>query len=371
MNSMEKGKKLLLSPDKLFHEKYFLANPVSGRDSMKSFEKAKKVLKGTEFQYYVTKGRGDGARFLSEKLAAAERANKILFVVGLGGDGFLNELINANGDLSRLILAPVPKGHGNDFFRSLNRTNEINADITYEQFNKIFSGKASLEDYVQCIDLIKATYDDGKEVKANYLFSLGFDGVVCKEVNSSRRKGGFREKNIYITKTIQVIRKNQYEPIKIKYSLNNDPATAKEADNILMFTIMNGRYAGSGINYNPEYSLDDGLLEGFLIKNQTGRDISKLLWNVRVTKDNAHITAEKDADGFNRFKINYMKGIRTASISIMSANQSTQSGQTNQPNQQENYINTDGEPHLVEKPDLPIKVEVLKAATTMFYMPEK
>jgi len=354
---MEKRKNMWPSLDNILYEKPVIINPVSGNDSLKVARHLQGRLGNEGFHYYLTKEKGDSARFISDKIAAAEKADKMLLALVVGGNGTCNEIINAKGDLGRLILGIIPAGTGKDMARSLNMTH---VNKTCKHLNKIFAGKESLEDYVKFIDLIKATFDDNKEAKANYLFSLGFDGVVCKEVNSSRRKGGFRDKNIYVTKAIQVLRENKYTPIKIKYTLNNDLATTKEADNILMFTIMNGRYAGSGINYNPEYSLSDGLIEGFLIKSMTLGELSKLLWHVRVKKDNEHIISERDSEGFNRFKINYVPGIKSASINILGAN-----------NQQDYYLNTDGEHHLIENPSAPVNVEVLHGATYMLYMPEK
>jgi diacylglycerol kinase (ATP) len=357
---MEEQTMILPSRNDLMHEKPVVINPVSGNNSMKALKYLQKHLKDKGFHYYITKEKGDGARFISERLAAAEKSDKMLLALIVGGDGTCNEVSNADGNLDRLIVGIIPAGTGKDMARSLNMTG---IDDICEIQNQIYTGKANLENYVKPIDLIKVSFDESKEAKANYLFSIGFDGVVCKEVNGSRRKGGFRDKNIYITKAIEVLREKKYSPIKIEYTLNNDTSTTKTVDDLLMFTIMNGRYAGSGINYNPEYSLNDGLLEGFLIKSLTLGEMTKLLWHVRVKKDNEHIASARDANGFNRFKINYMPGIKSASIKIQPPAEWV--------SDQEYYLNTDGEHHQIEKPDKPVQLDVLHNATYMMYIPEK
>jgi diacylglycerol kinase family enzyme len=208
------------------------------------------------------------------------------------------------------------------------------------------------------MDLINVNYDGGKEVKAMNMFSLGFDGLLCKEVNTSRKKGGFGVKNIYVKKMYEIMKEKRYEPIQIGFSLNNETSETLASD-ILMFTIINGRYAGGGMNYNPYFSINDGALEGFLVKNIGKKEIGKLIWHVLAKKDEEHITSKKDKNGFNRFNINYMQGIELARINLRHVNDGC-----------EYYFNVDGEHHIIENPRLPLEVKVLPKATNVLYLPD-
>ena len=84
------------SLDNIMYEKPVIINPVSGNDSIKVARHLEKSLGNEGFHYYITKEKGDSARFIAEKLAAAEKADKMLLALVVGGDGTCNEIINAN-----------------------------------------------------------------------------------------------------------------------------------------------------------------------------------------------------------------------------------------------------------------------------------
>jgi diacylglycerol kinase family enzyme len=342
--------------DELLDEIPVIRNPVAGSDS-KKFERflQNRLLQG-RMRYYETNGKGDTGRILSERIAEAEKKDKKLMALIIGGDGTYNDAVNAKSGLSRVIFVPIPGGTSSDVARSLNLNN---AARTCNFLTDIFKGEEDINDYVKPMDLIGATYDGGKEIKAMNMFSLGFDGMLCKEVNESRKKGGFGKKNIYVKKAYAIMKKKRYEPIRLGFEINNDKSLSGIASDILMFTIINGRYAGSGMNYNPYFSINDGALEGLLVKKIGLKELRKILWHVRAKKDDQHITSKKDKDGFNRFKINYMHGIESARINLLSVK-----------DKQEYYFNVDGEHHLLEHPELHIDVKVLPKATNVLYLPD-
>lgn len=343
-----------LSIDDLFEEVPIIINPVAGADYKKFHKEMETRLGNDRFGYYVTQAKGDATKFVSEKLALAERADKKLMVLVAGGDGMYNEVVNAEGDISRVIFVPIPSGTSSDFARTLN-LNKTGRSCNL--LNKIFDGKEYLGDYVTSIDLINVSYDHGKQVNAVNMFSVGFDGMLCKEVNESRKKGGFGKKNIFVKKAIEILKEKKYSPIHMGYVLNNDPDKADVVDDVLMFTLINGRYAGSGMNYNPDFILNDSSLEGLLVKNMTLSQALKLIGHVLVKKDDEHIKAKKGPGGFNRFGVNYLPGIESALINIFCVK-----------DEQDYYFNVDGEHHKLESPAADINVKVLPNATNVLYM---
>jgi diacylglycerol kinase family enzyme len=347
--------------DELLDEIPVIRNPVAGSDSKKFERFLQDRLLQDRMRYYETNEKGDAGRILSERIAEAEKKDKKLMALIIGGDGTYNDAVNAKSDLSRVIFVPIPGGTSSDVARSLNLNNTVR---TCNLLTKIFEEEEDINDYVEPMDIISVTYDNGKEIKAMNLFSVGFDGMLCKEVNTSRKKGGFGVKNIYVKKIYEIIKEKRYKPARIKYTLNNiyplNNTISKTAfaDDILMFTIINGRYAGGGMNYNPHFNINDGALEGFLVKNMGLKEISKLIWHVLLKKDDAHIISLRDMDGFNRFNVNYMPGIESARINLLSVN-----------DEQEYYFNVDGEHYLINNPRAPINVEVLPRATNVLYIP--
>ena len=347
--------------DELLEEIPVIRNPVAGSNSKKFERFLQDRLLQDRIKYYETNGKGDAGRILSERIAEAEKTNKKLMALIVGGDGTYNDAVNAKGDLSRVIFVPIPGGTSSDIARSLNLNNTVR---TCNILTKVFEGDEDINDYVKPMDILGVKYDEGKEVKAMNMFSLGFDGMLCKEVNTSRKKGGFGNKNIYVKKTLEIMKEKRYEPVRIKYTLNNiyplNNTISKTAfaDDILMLTIINTRCAGGGMNYNPYFSINDGALEGFLVKNMGLKEASKLIWHVLLKKDDAHIISLRDIDGFNRFNVNYMPGIESARINIQDVDK-----------KQEYYFNVDGEHQLLEHPELPVDVKVLPKATNVLYLP--
>lgn len=344
--------------EELVEEIPVIINPVAGKD-YKMFQRELENRLGNEnFNYYITKGKGDAVEFVSEKLRFAEKNDKKLMLLAAGGDGLYNEVINARGDISRLVFVPIPSGTSSDVARNLNLTNTAR---TCNLLNKILEGEEELSSFITPYDLISVNYDNGKSIRAVNLFSVGFDGLLCKEVNESRKKGGFGKKNIFVKKAVQIMKEKRYYPIELGYVINewgnNDFKNSGLAENILMFTIITGRYAGGGMNYNPEAVLDDGYLEGFLVKNMSLRKALKLISHVLIKKDDVHISSKKGFDGFNAYGINYIKNIESALINILLTRHN-----------QDYYFNVDGEHHKLEDPAACIKVDVLPNAIKALYI---
>ncbi|MBN2459643.1 hypothetical protein JXB28_05135 [Candidatus Woesearchaeota archaeon] len=343
-----------LTIDDLFDEVPIIINPVAGADYKKFHREMEKRLGNDRFGYYITQAKGDATRIAGEKLALAEKAGKKLMLLAAGGDGMYNEVVNADADLSRMVFVPIPSGTSSDVARNLHLTN---TGRTCNLLNKIFDGEEHLGDYVTGLDLINVSYDKGKQVRAINLFSVGFDGMLCKEVNESRKKGGFGKKNIFVTKAVELMKNKKYSPIHIGYIVNNGHEKADTIDNILLFTIITGRYAGSGMNYNPDSILNDGLVEGLLVKNMKLKPAMKLIGHVLFKKDNVHIRAKKDSKGFNRLGVNYLPGIESCLINILYEKAG-----------QDYYFNVDGEHHRLEHPAAEIRIKVLPKATNSLYL---
>jgi diacylglycerol kinase family enzyme len=179
---------------------HLIYNPVAGVNSTAVAEYVRNTLSSDVIEMNRTKGPKDVTRIVSEKMESvnANSGLKEAFII-IGGDGTANEAVNASGDLTNAIFIFAGGGTGRDIARTLNTMDYVR---TCNLLNKVLTGKASLEDYVKATDLIKVQYDEGKQVRAVNLFSIGIDGLICKEVNTTRTKGGFGKKNVFITKTL-------------------------------------------------------------------------------------------------------------------------------------------------------------------------
>ena len=97
---------------------YFFINPASrsGRGLIQ-WEKTKKYLKQNKIPYE--------AHMLKDSISPRpvmetifEKEEGIVSIVLIGGDGTINQCVNAVPDLNRLELSVIPTGSGNDFCRN-------------------------------------------------------------------------------------------------------------------------------------------------------------------------------------------------------------------------------------------------------------
>lgn len=103
---------------------YFIVNPnaggVNGYRVWKRLER-RLIRKKTEYQVVLTGGRGE-ARLIAAELteqAAVSGSGEEIVLVGVGGDGTMNEIADGVHISERLILGYIPVGSGSDLARGL------------------------------------------------------------------------------------------------------------------------------------------------------------------------------------------------------------------------------------------------------------
>jgi diacylglycerol kinase family enzyme len=127
-----------------------------------------------------TSGRGDAIAF-----GASARAKGYELVIGLGGDGTLNELANGilqdGPDLTGPILAAVPGGNANVFARNLGLPNDA-VEATAQLLNSIEQ---------KSIHTIGVGQIETDEVSRWFLFNAGFglDAAVLAQMEERRANG--------------------------------------------------------------------------------------------------------------------------------------------------------------------------------------
>lgn len=150
-------------------------------------------------------------------------------VVILGGDGTLNHIANfiyGRDNLPNIYL--MQAGSGNDFKRSIK---------TRKKFIKI-------NKYLE--NLPKVSFSkNNKEKDIRFLNScgLGYDGIICKMVNTLRKK---KSRINYFNLTINCGRRFKHFNLDIKADGKN-----YKFNNCWLVTAMNGSYFGGGIKVAP------------------------------------------------------------------------------------------------------------------------
>ncbi|HSH39346.1 MAG TPA: diacylglycerol kinase family protein [Chthoniobacterales bacterium] len=167
-------------------------------------------------------------------------------VVAAGGDGTLNEVVNGVAPhIDRIRVGLIPLGTGNDFARSLNLPDSVEAcvDVLREQ-------------HVKPVDLVRVTNG-----RVRYMLNVsagGFSGAVGEKLTPEIKKSwgplaylrcaaeAFPELRAYRT------------------SIVLDDMTPLEF-NLYNAIVANGRFVAGGTQVAPEAAIDDGQLDLVLV----------------------------------------------------------------------------------------------------------
>ena len=166
-------------------------------------------------------------------------------VVAMGGDGTVHEVVNGLMRLDkdqRPKLGVVPIGSGNDF--AFSSGIELNPQLAMQQ---VFDGQSAL------IDIGKFTDGDGRSTYWDNSAGMLLDAAINIQSRKITRIYGFM---MYLTATIRSIIQN-YDPTRLKLTIDG----ASFEEELLLFTVTNGRREGGGFMITPEAVNNDGLLD--------------------------------------------------------------------------------------------------------------
>ena len=221
----------------------FIINPVAGSGSAKSqLPKLQEMIKKNDVDAEIVFTTKYGhASALSETFAA----RGFRYIIGVGGDGTLNEIARPLTGNKDIVLGLIPAGTGNDFIQILGFPNRF-ADKDWDMF---FSRNI-------------ISMDIGKVNGMIFLngMGLGFDAQVAAEnyTNPGEVKKGGKNKYIWhIIKTLLFFREKRMTVITENGSMETD---------CFINTIAIGRRFAGGFLLTPKALANDGLLDVCSIK---------------------------------------------------------------------------------------------------------
>ena len=201
------------------------------------------------FDDVQTSGPGDATRLVHEALAAGAQR-----IVGIGGDGTVNEVVNGFFDEAGAPLAPdasfalIPYGTGGDFRRTLGLPTDLG-----EAARVIAADKRTRYD-VGRLELTRRDGTRGLRMFAN-IASFGVSGVVDRLVNESGKKLG------RLSFAVATVRATwSYQNQRVELVFDGDPASRVEAT-INTVAVANGKYFGGGMMVAPAAEPDDGAFD--------------------------------------------------------------------------------------------------------------
>jgi diacylglycerol kinase (ATP) len=191
-------------------------------------------------------------------------------IVGVGGDGTINEIANGFFD-GRDIINPetimgiVPSGTGCDFIKSLNIPTNLKKAmqvITQAPSPKIDIGRAKFQTHA------------GSDAERYFLnvADFGFGGEVLERMNQDRAK---RKASSYLKNTLATF--FQYKSKRIKLKVDGEEIPREE---YLIGAISNGRIFGKGMKIAPNARLDDEFFDIVLVKGMKAWEFLRNVWKL-------------------------------------------------------------------------------------------
>ena len=248
---------------------YFILNPASGKkehknDILKEIRDTARKL-GVEFEVYFTKAPGDAKRFVREvceehaKAFAAEdgASAEPIRIIGCGGDGTVNELVNGAYGFDHVEIGIIPQGTGNDYIRNYG---DPKAFLSVEN-QMLGESKES--------DLIEYFAEYQGEVTHGFcanMFNIGFDCNVVDMTDQVKNWPLFSGSMAYLASVFIVLAKKKETSLCIEY----DDGTVYDG-RVLLISVANGCFCGGGIKGVPKSLLDDGLMDVSLVKGGVTR----------------------------------------------------------------------------------------------------
>ena len=177
-------------------------------------------------------------------------------VIGVGGDGTMNEIANGFYEDRRIInpettLGIVPSGTGCDLTKSLN----IPAGL--KDALKVISEAPAVR---MDVGKVRFTANDGGEEERFFLniADFGIGGEVVREVNERRLQ---RKASSYVRCLVSTMVHYRNKRVRIRVDGRDLPD-----GEYLIGAVANGRIFGKGMKVAPDAELDDGLFDAVLVR---------------------------------------------------------------------------------------------------------
>ncbi len=186
-------------------------------------------------------------------------------IIGVGGDGTLNEIINGIDldSTEKPVLGVIPIGSGNDFARMLGLKKDIRQNLEL-----IFNHAPVKSIDVGDIKFTEKNVNGSKSHKFLNGLGIGFDAYVAYINQHSKQFSGLIS---YIFAVIKALINLKDMPVRIK--LDNSIILGKK----LLIAVGNGKTHGGGFFLNPDAEIDDNKLDLTVIDKLNKLQIMKKL----------------------------------------------------------------------------------------------
>jgi len=208
--------------------------------------------------------------FQAIEIARSSLRDGTELIIGVGGDGTLNEIANGFYDGEKPInadatLGIVPSGSGCDLTRSLKIPSHLKGAMAVLQD----AGPVSID-----IGKVSFRSTDGLMTDRYFLnvADFGLGGEVIREVNRRRLE---RRASSYIKCLVSTILHYRNKKVRIRIDGRDLPR-----EEYMIGAIANGRVFGKGMKIAPKAQLDDGLFDAVLVKGMKLFEFCRQGWKL-------------------------------------------------------------------------------------------
>lgn len=238
---------------------YFIVNrgARTGRASG-VWHKVQKLLckKQIDYKAYETKYENHAAQ-LAQKIS--EQPVPVVYLVVVGGDGTINEVLNGITDFEKVRLGIIPTGSGNDFGRNLWIPKSPQKCLA--QILRCIEREQNEKMPIPRLDLGQVIWEGCDRPRIFGISAgIGLDAIVCKKALHSRLKKILNffhmGKLVYLIFTIQSL--FGMDTAEVHYRIKEGEQGTLHK--MIFSAAMNLRAEGGGVPMAPKASPTDGLL---------------------------------------------------------------------------------------------------------------
>jgi len=245
-----------------------IVNPVSGSGrGKKDWKKIFGLLKDAriDFKPVFTKYRCHATELARESIEKGWR-----HIISVGGDGTVNEVVNAvltqnYVPTTEVTLAMISTGEGKDWGRTIGIPPDYKDAITTIKNETTFVQDAGLVKYYDAdiqkkryfVNVVGTGYDAFVTERANYMKEHGCDGVVP-----------------YLSSLFMCLLRYKYTNVKLKID------ELESEDEVFSLNVGICKYNGGGMMQVPDAIPDDGLLDITVIKKLGKLEVIKNVKNL-------------------------------------------------------------------------------------------
>ncbi len=234
----------------------FVINPTAGKhtDSNELMRQIDDIMEGRPGSYKirVTETPHHGEEMIR---AAALESDEPLRVYVFGGDGTLNEAVNAAAGYNHVAITVCPTGSGNDFLKIFGNTQGY-----FHNIAALVEGEEAVFDLIEC---------NGRY--AVNLASVGLDARIGVGMADFKHLPLVNGKMAYILSLLYNVFKGIHDHFEV--DLDGEHFEGEYA----LAAICNGRYYGGGFCPVPQAMPDDGSLCFVLVKAVSRLQIAALV----------------------------------------------------------------------------------------------